>query len=135
MCSAVNFRIKLAGIFFCFLGSYLSIKLNNILAFYTVTKNECKIKITYWLLVMINKYQCCYNLRVAPSTKWISSIPRICICRYITDLRPTLNMHPCTYITTYTYSLIYTHTNTHTHNTQYFFIIFLKTILYKIRLL
>jgi len=50
VCSNVNYRTKFSGKFFCFLGSYLYNKLNNILKFYPLTKYESKKIITDWLL-------------------------------------------------------------------------------------
>lgn len=50
VCSVVAFRNKMAGRFFCFLGSYLYNKVNKVLSLYATTKNQCKIKVTNWLL-------------------------------------------------------------------------------------
>lgn len=49
VCSTVTLRTKLASRFFCFLGSYLYNKLNNVLAFYSLSRYECKNKITFYL--------------------------------------------------------------------------------------
>lgn len=49
VCYNLSFNTAFAHRFFCFLGSYLYNKLNNILSLYHLPKHSCKTKLTLWL--------------------------------------------------------------------------------------